>query len=242
MSDPKRLFIIHGDKGGVGKSLFARVLVHYLTTRKIACDYYDCDETDDLYRFYPEIVSRCDFSKVSDIAPVLDRLMDGKGAPAALMDLAGGHGSELVDWLIRSRALEAAAEGDLKIVVFYLLGNTMSSINLLSTAYENLGDKVSWGIVKNLHFAPEFVSFDQTARLRPALIAGGAIEIQMPELDKEIGTIIDRDELSFDKARKQLPFTPRGYLRTWLDGVCGQLEEHGARLGLGSAPAPAPAG
>jgi MinD superfamily P-loop ATPase len=39
----KRLVIITGDKGGVGKSTLSRALLHFYTSKEIPCIAFECD-------------------------------------------------------------------------------------------------------------------------------------------------------------------------------------------------------
>jgi MinD superfamily P-loop ATPase len=59
-----RIHLIDGEKGGVGKSLFARVMVQYAIDKKLEHALVDTDMTNqDLKRFYDYAID-AEFSKL----------------------------------------------------------------------------------------------------------------------------------------------------------------------------------
>ena len=53
----KKIILVTGDKGGVGKSFTARIIADYLLDKKVSFRAFDTDKTNaTFYRFYPDFV------------------------------------------------------------------------------------------------------------------------------------------------------------------------------------------
>ncbi len=234
LSAPKHILIGHGDKGGVGKSLFTRLLLQYHLDRNIGVDAYDSDDkVGDLKRFYKEKVEACSLTNAASIGPVLDRLMDAPDAPnTALIDVAGGRGEDIATWLSRSQAINAAEAGHLGIVIFFLIGSTASSLALLKDNMKSLGAKVGWVVVQNHFFTQSFDHYKNDVELQKLLGEVDAYEYALSALDQVVAQRLDRNGWTFDEARLHLPFTQRGYLKTWLEDQYKILDELSPMIGV----------
>ena len=92
----KRLTIVHGDKGGVGKSTFARVLADYYTSHSLNWRGYDTDATNGhLLRFYPEHTRPIDIHEPAS----LDQLVVRTGLSPGQASVALAH-LEVGGWVV----------------------------------------------------------------------------------------------------------------------------------------------
>lgn len=92
----RRIIFIHGDKGGVGKSMFARALLDHYCRSNTAVAAYDSDKRNaDLARTYGGLapVQLIDLSSATAFDAVLDQL-SAEQSSRALIDLAAGAGDE----------------------------------------------------------------------------------------------------------------------------------------------------
>lgn len=72
------LIVVDGQKGGVGKSTVARLLLAHLARRGVGFRAYDADGiVGDLGRYYSGVARAVDLASVSSAGVVLDDLVEG---------------------------------------------------------------------------------------------------------------------------------------------------------------------
>lgn len=244
----RRLVVVHGDKGGVGKSTVSRLLADFFVERNIPARGYDGDpSTNDFSRFHKGTVERVDLAKVESIAPILDRLMDGSPTPEtdqatnasgtrgamhdaggglAFLDLSARSGADAANWLVDSGALDAVENDELVVTVVFVLGPTSTSVQLLAATYEKLGNDVCWIVAKNMHAAESYEIYDRS-KIRADLANAGAVEIAVPSLPTPIYQRIDALEIPFRTARddrSKLGFTQANYVGSFLAMAFDELD------------------
>lgn len=234
---PPHLVIVHGEKGGVGKSTVTRLLAAWLEERGLAFDAYDGDPmTRDFARFRPAgSTTEVALDDVVAIRPVLDRLMSRKAENPrlALVDLSAGAGYDLAAWLEASRALKAADAGRLVVTIVFVVGATRTSVEKLKAAHAFLGKRVSWILAVNEHLADKFEFYEASDARREA-IAGGAVEIRIPSLTSEVYLEIDRLQIPFLAARAEdgeLEFSWAGLVANFLELAFYQFDSCAELLG-----------
>ncbi|NMG11122.1 ATP-binding protein [Brasilonema sp. UFV-L1] len=86
---PKRFVIVTGDKGGVGKSTFARALFHFSINKNLPCIAYDSDRTNpQMQRHFKNKVRFTDiFQRGGADNLLLD--LENMPIPVVLLDLPG---------------------------------------------------------------------------------------------------------------------------------------------------------
>jgi hypothetical protein len=134
----KHLVIVHGWKGGVGKSTFAIAAAGHLLQHLAPMDLalYDLDGVKgDLFRHFSHTValSTDDIEKTDDLGGVLDNLMSDIGPRAALLD-APANG-KLTEWLVRLGPGQAARRGELAIHILWVLDGSERSGESLTEEY-----------------------------------------------------------------------------------------------------------
>jgi len=241
-----KTFIIDGDKGGVGKSLAARALVHHFLTREDAerprLVVYDAD------------LSNPDVCGEGGLKP------GGGISGTALLDLSTESG--WIDLGTRLATIAAASQtteyrivinmpaqigtrafdGSIHIVgevlreanavPVWLLSRTQESIRALDYRLRNMPARYEAGIVvKNLFFgsADKFVLW-QTDELRRRLVDEGAwLEVDLPEMNDQLAVMIGRrpfhEVLATGIDGKPLPYGYRLALQSWLKRAGAALEK-----------------
>src|ERR1700689_183549 len=143
------IHFIGGEKGGVGKSLVARILAQYFLDHGQPFLGFDCDRTHGpLLRFYTPYSTQV----VMDDYQSLDRLIDLAAAYPArriLVDLAAQAQQPLSRWMADSRLLELAPELNLELVYWHVMDNGFDSVELLRKLLDEFGQKIKLGLVLN---------------------------------------------------------------------------------------------
>lgn len=226
-----RLILTHGEKGGVGKTTVARLVADFLGSREVAFRAFDAEGTSgQLLRFHPTQTLAVEVDKAAAIAPVLDFLMDGQAKRLALVDLGARSGEDLKEWLYKGGALEEAENGELAITVVYVVGGAVDSVGHLKECFAALGTDVNYVIVKNYGVAAKFDVYEGS-NIRQDLLAAGAKEISIPQLDGTVYQSVDKASLPFSAfCDGEAGYTERRYCRTWLRECFAALDEASAVL------------
>ena len=115
------IHLIGGEKGGVGKSVVARVVAQYLIDRNIPLLGFDTDRSHGaLMRFYGQFASPV----VVDSYESLDTIVETAATnpeKRVLVDLAAQTHEALVKWMDESGVREAAAEVGISICSWQVL-------------------------------------------------------------------------------------------------------------------------
>jgi hypothetical protein len=140
---------IGGEKGGVGKSLMARLLAQYFIDHGQPFLAFDCDKTHGaLLRFYSSYSSPV----IVDDYQSLDVLIELAAADPGrriLVDLAAQSQQPLARWIADSRLLELAPELSLELVYWHVMDNGFDSVQLLRKLLDEFGHKIKLVLVLN---------------------------------------------------------------------------------------------
>ena len=232
----KRMIFIHGDKGGVGKSVFARGLLDHYARKGVTVDAYDSDKRNpDLYRFYRDnaAVSLIDLASNTAFDSVLDRFSTSENR--ALIDLAAGAGDALSTLVTGDIKIGAALrELDARATVVYVLSRSRPSLAALNQALLDFeGVPTDWIIVKNAYFGdPEKFTRYDNSKTRQTALAHNAAEIVMPELLDDLYDDLDQNSVPFYAAAggDTLTFTNKRRIRSWLDHFDSEVGKAAAVL------------
>ncbi len=232
-----KTYIIDGDKGGVGKSMAARALVHHFleqdeTTRpKIVVIDADCSNPDVCgtggIKAGPGIVhaSLVDLSSengwiefgtmIGDFSEIF-RKTECRiivNMPAQIGTRAFDGSIPIVNEVLR----EANA------IPVWLLSRTQECLNALEYRLDNMGHRYQKGIaIKNLFFgqSDKFMLWNESMLRQNLVGSGGWSEVELPELNDQLTVKIGRrpfhDVLSTGINGESLPFGYRLALNSWL--------------------------
>src|ERR1700693_5586490 len=143
------IHFIGGEKGGVGKSLMARILAQYFIDHGQPFLGFDCDRTHGaLLRFYTTYSAPV----VIDDYQSLDRLVDLAAADPArriLVDLTAQGQQPLSRWMTDSRLLELAPDLKLSLVYWHVMDNGFDSVELLRQFLDQFGPRIKLVLVLN---------------------------------------------------------------------------------------------
>ena len=235
----KRIVAITADKGGTGKSTFARIYAHYLIAREIKTLAYDADPRNpQLHRHYASAFSggvrTCNLSRSEDINSLLDSLEGDY--QVILLDLPAGIG-ELIELLeTRLTLSQVAQENGYRITFVTVLNRGRDCVNSLRSLIDAFGDQVDHVVVKNKHFgaAEKFKRFD-TSKTKGILDEMGAKTISIPDLDDDVVDILDDKSLTYADALRQgvASISTRAWVKSFLSDAEPGIMKAADYLGLG---------
>jgi hypothetical protein len=143
------IHFVGGEKGGVGKSVMARILAQYFIDHGQPFLGFDADRTHGaLLRFYATYASPLGIDDYQS----LDRLVDlalSDPARKLLVDLAAQTQQPLARWITESRLLELAPDLKLTLVYWHVMDNGFDSVELLRKFLDQFGQKIGLVLVLN---------------------------------------------------------------------------------------------
>jgi len=190
------IHLIGGEKGGVGKSLVARLLAQYMIDNNTPFIGFDSDRSHGaLLRFYSGYASPV----LIDSYQSLDAIVEATAENAerrVLVDLAAQTQERLTQWMDDSQLLEVAAELNLYIRYWHVLDAGKDSVDLLKRLLDRHGNKLHYVLVLNEVRGDDFRILDASGEKERALSMGAEI-IRLKRLHEVSMIKIDASSSSF---------------------------------------------
>ncbi|HEY5809311.1 MAG TPA: hypothetical protein VIT67_15155 [Povalibacter sp.] len=223
------LHFIGGEKGGVGKSLVARVLAQYLIDQQRPFKGFDTDKSHGaLLRFYAAYASPV----VIDRYEALDQLIEvaTESPQSVVVDLAAQTHGFLVRWIEDSGLLGFADEVGVTLTYWHVMDAGRDSVDLLGKLLDLYGPRLKLVVVLNEVRGDQFDILKTSGELERAASLG-AVVIRLPKLQDATMQKIDQFSSSFwaatqasDKAATGLGMLERQRVKVWLHKAYQQLE------------------
>lgn len=223
---PKRLVFCHGDKGGVGKSTFARVLAEWYSVNDISWQGFDTDATNGhLCRFYPANTVPIVLNEDGSIDQILNAVTGNR--TVLLVDLGARTGDIIQRWCEETDLLTVKDELGLAITICFLLDPVKDSTSLLKDVTDHFADHCSYVLVKNQANGMRFSLYDTSKTRKRLLTELQAVEIELSELLSITYQQVDEGNLSWKAATEDptLQLAARQRVKGFLKQAFAQLEE-----------------
>ncbi|GFE69041.1 hypothetical protein [Chroococcus sp. FPU101] len=153
--------LVGGQKGGSGKTFFARILCHYFHAHKLAVQILDADPQQDLHRVYGGIGGiqfwggDADAAAYSKSSNEMDILYDlAVEHPLVLVNLPGNAQEGLAWWLTANRLLESELQ-DIEFRYWYLC-NSLQGLEAFNQSLAFFAGKLAHCLVLNQFGAPDW--------------------------------------------------------------------------------------
>lgn len=190
------IHLLGGEKGGVGKSLVARLLAQYLIDHSLPFLGFDSDRSHGaLLRFYAGFASPV----LIDDYRSLDAIVEAAAEHAdrrILVDLAAQTQEQLTRWMDDSQLLEVAPELGLNIRYWHVLDAGKDSVDLLKRLLDRHGARLKYVLVLNEVRGDDFRILNASGEKQRAVDLG-AIVIGIKRLQEASMTKIDASSSSF---------------------------------------------
>ncbi|MEL6165901.1 MAG: mobilization protein MobD-like protein [Cyanobacteria bacterium J06628_3] len=145
-----RIHLIDGEKGGVGKSLFTRVMVQYAIDNKLEHTLVDADITNqDVKRFYDYAVD-AEFSEAVNKGDKADIIFELARKKPVIVNLPANVFPKVNNWIKNGRLLEVADKYGVDICKWFVCDGGFESIDLFKQSIDLYKDKMLHIFVKNL--------------------------------------------------------------------------------------------
>ena len=224
------IHFIGGEKGGVGKSLTARLLAQYMIDQQIPFLGFDTDRSHGaLLRFYEGYASPVVLDKREAFDVVVEAATEDPER-RILVDLAAQTHDPLVQWVEDAGVIELAQELGVTLTYWHVMDAGKDSVDLLGKLLDRFGASLQYVLVRNQVRGGDFAVLDQSG-LQDKAIALGAKVITLKKLHEGVVNKIDADSSSFWKATQAdvggLGLMDRQRLKMWLRDAYREIESVG---------------
>ncbi|OYV20493.1 MAG: hypothetical protein CG441_368 [Methylococcaceae bacterium NSM2-1] len=224
------IHLIGGEKGGVGKSVVARLLAQYMIDHEIPFIGFDTDRSHgSLLRFYNDYAS----STVIDDYQSLDTIMETASAnpeQRILVDLAAQTHYPLAKWIEESGVLELAEELDISICYWNVMDSGKDCVDLLDKLLNQYGSRLNYVLVQNQLRDDNFNILEFSGVKDRALDLNAKV-ITLKRLHAPVMTKIDSNSYSFWAAKNKdadnlnaLGLLERQRVKIWLNHAYREIE------------------
>lgn len=227
------VLLIHGDKGGVGKTMLATALIDYLIGTGKPLSLVDADTRNaDVVRMFDGAIPTValDLQRDEGWMDLIDFVMAQAGRHV-VVSLPGGIGERVTSELPR---LWDQLGTDRRLGLAWVLNRGPDSVNLLGHALAALRSHLAFvAVVKNLYFgtSEQFTRWDESALRAELERMPSAVTISLGELvdrvvDKVFGdpeavlpySAVKVEPREWEKSPKGLTASENVRLLQWIDG------------------------
>lgn len=215
------IHFVGGEKGGVGKSVVARLLCQYFVDRTEPLAALDADPSHaTLSRSYGEYTQPVDLEVFASADEIVNRALGAERS--VVVDLPAQSGRALQRWIESADVVRFAREAAIRMTLWHVTDGSFDSVRDLDRTIAEWGDAFGYVAVRNHGRSRDFSLFDESDARRRLEGLGGRI-IDLPELDATAMGRVDRAGASFwaaaNNAAGDLALAPlqRQRARLWLD-------------------------
>lgn len=220
--------LVGGEKGGVGKSVVARLLAQLFIDRKLPFVALDADLSHGaLVRYYGDYARRVDLTKLESADQIIEEALGEDRR--VVVDLPAQSHRDLQRWLEASDVLGSAEESGVRLVFWYVTDGGFDSVSHLEKLLALRGDALQFVAVRNQGRSRDFSQFDASSVCQQLLAAGGQV-VTLPELDPAVMYKIDRSGSSFwaaintKQGPQALSLLERRRAKLWLERAQAGLD------------------
>jgi hypothetical protein len=225
--------LVGGEKGGVGKSMVARLLAQYFIDHDIAFLGFDTDRSHGaLMRFYSGYASPVLVDRYEALDAIIESSIEQPGR-RVLVDLAAQTHDPLARWMDESGVFDLADVSGLAIHYWHVMDSGRDSVDLLKTLLDRFGHRLQYVLVQNQLRGDDFSQLEKSGELVRAMGLGAKV-VQLRRLHDAVVQKIDAANSSFWAARNASTATGAGLglmerqrLKMWLAHAYGEIAAAG---------------
>ena len=213
------IHFIGGEKGGVGKSICARLLSQYMLDRDQTLVAFDADSSHQtLSRTYADSTSPLDLDSFESIDQIMETAMEQDAQ--LLIDLPAQSERFLTRWLDDNEVIDLCEESEVSLNFWYVTDDGRDSVQLLNAFVERYGGTMRLIVVRNYGRGQNFAELDALPILQDA---DQISMVDVPALHAPTLHKIDQLDFSFWAARNHkeagaphLKLMERQRVKVWL--------------------------
>ena len=227
------IHFIGGEKGGVGKSVVARVLAQYFIDHNQPFLGFDTDRSHGaLMRFYADYASPVVVDSYESLDAIVEVAVE-QPEKSILVDLAAQTHDSLVKWMDESGVLDMAGESGLALHYWHVMDSGKDSVDLLKKLFDRFDSRLNYVLVLNQLRGDNFDIFDKSGEKQRAQELNAKV-VSLKRLHEPVITKIDAGSTSFWAAKnrsatdeKGLGILERQRVKVWLKHAYEEMARAG---------------
>jgi hypothetical protein len=150
-----QIHLIGGEKGGVGKSVMARVLAQYYIDREIPFQVFDADLSHGaMSRYYGDYTEAVDLGRFESADRIIEQAAEA--GLTTIVDMAAQSSRQLDRWISEAGLLELAAELELGLTFWHVMDDGADSLKLFRKLLDGYGETARYVVVRNFGRGSDF--------------------------------------------------------------------------------------
>lgn len=226
-----RIHLVGGEKGGVGKSMLARLLAQYFIDNQIEFTGFDTDRSHGaLLRFYAGYASPTLVDRFEELDRIIEDAVEQPGR-RVLVDLAAQTHEPLLRWIDDSGVLDMADLSGLALHYWHVMDSGRDSVDLLERLLDRFGQRLHYVLVLNQLRGDDFSMLETSGQLDRAKGLGAQV-IELKKLHDAVVQKVDARNASFWAAANisgsegpGLGLMERQRLKMWLSHAYAQIAQ-----------------
>ncbi len=194
------LNFIGGEKGGVGKSVVARLLAQYFIDKSRAFTGFDTDRSHASFtRFYADYAAPVvvdSYEGLDAIVGEFEATAEGDDAKCVIVDLAAQTAAPLARWIHDSDLINLMHDMGVAVNFWHVADAGKDSVDLLDNLLQTYGQGPNYFIIRNLGRGSDFSQLDRSDAMKNALALGASV-ITLASLHEASMRKMDRQNTSF---------------------------------------------
>ena len=227
------IHLIGGEKGGVGKSVVARLLAQYMIDHEMSFVGFDTDRSHgSLLRFYADFASPTVIDNFQSLDAIIETASE-QPEQRILVDLAAQTHHPLARWIDESGVLELAEELGISICYWNVMDSGKDCVDLLNKLLDQFRARVDYVLVQN-QLRDEHFNLLESSGVKERALAFDAKVITLKRLHAPVMTKIDSNSYSFWAAKNKdadslnaLGLLERQRVKIWLNHAYEEIESVG---------------
>lgn len=226
---PTLIHLVGGEKGGVGKSMVARLLAQHFIDQQLPWIGFDTDRSHGaLLRFYAEYAHPVAIDRFDALDQIIESAVARPGR-RVLVDLAAQTHAPLARWMDDSGVLDMAGPAGLALQLWHVMDTGRDSVDLLQRLLDRHDPRLRYVLVCNALRGNDFGLLEASGQLERARALGAQV-LHLGQLQDAVVQKIDQRSASFWAARNLIgPDGPglgmmeRQRLKQWLTQSLAEL-------------------
>ena len=221
---------IGGEKGGVGKSVVARLLAQYFIDHECAFVGFDTDRSHTSFaRFYADYASPVvvdSYEGLDHIAAVFEENTE----TSVIVDLAAQTAAPLAHWMQDSDVVALMHSIGVRVNLWHVADAGQDSVVFLENLLATYGDAPNYIVVKNHGRGSDFSQLEASSAYQKVQELGGNTIINLAQLHEASMRKIDKANASFwaaintTKGDNALGMLERQRVKMWLKGAYAEMD------------------
>ena len=224
------IHFIGGEKGGVGKSVVARLLAQYMIDSEIPFIGFDTDRSHGaLLRFYADYASPTIIDNYESLDAIIESAV-AQPEQRILVDLAAQTHHPLAQWLDESGVLELAEELGIRVYYWNVMDSGKDCVDLLNKLLSQFRTRLNYVLVQN-QLRDENFNILESSGVKERALAFDARVITLKRLHTPVMTKIDSHSYSFWAAKNKdtdslntLGLLERQRVKIWLNHAYKEID------------------